>query len=224
MRIENVLGEPGVNLTPKISELAGANTQLLLKRLFDLSGSLILIVVLAPLFLLIAALIKLSSRGPVFYVQERLGQHQIPFRMYKFRTMVDGAERDQQRLWQSCSEGPFFKLKSDPRVLPLGNLLRRSSLDELPQLFNVLFGQMSLIGPRPVVQDEAIRLSQWNYLRRFSMKPGISGLWQVSGRSDTSAETRLDLDLHYVRRWSLWLDLQLAIKTIPTVLKGKGAV
>ncbi len=206
------------------SELSAAGAQLLLKQLMDWLGSLVLLILFAPIFIVIAVLIKLQSPGPVFYVHDRVGLNQEAFPLLKFRTMRVGTELEQERLSTKTGEGPFFgKIKDDPRVFPIGRFLRRSSLDELPQLINVLKAEMSLVGPRPLVLIEAKRFNQWNHLKRFSMKPGISGLWQVNGRSQTSARERLAYDLEYVMNWSLKLDLRILLETIPAVLTGRGA-
>ena len=154
------------------SELSAAGAQLLLKQLMDWLGCLVLLILFAPIFIVIAVLIKLQSPGPVFHVQDRVGLNQEPFRMLKFRTMRVGAELEEQRLFAKTGEGPFFKIKDDPRVFPIARFLRRSSLDELPQLINVLKAEMSLVGPRPLLLIEAKRFNQWNQLKRFSMKPG----------------------------------------------------
>lgn len=194
-----------------------------LKRVMDLAGALALLVVLSPLFLIVAVIIKLTSPGPVFFWQERLGLNQRPFRMLKFRTMIPGAERQEAAL-QHLQQGVFFKPKHDPRITPVGSVLRKYSIDELPQLINVLRGEMSLVGPRPLFAFEVDRFIEWKPLRRFCMKPGLTGMWQVSGRSTTSDADRVRYDLEYVERWSLLLDLALLLKTVPAVLQGKGAV
>ena len=198
-----------------------------IKRALDLSLSLILLILLAPLLLITAILIKLTSPGPVFFVQKRIGFNKRPFAIYKFRTMVVDAERKLQDI-EHLNElsGPVFKIKNDPRLTPIGKFLRKTSIDELPQFFNVLSGDMSLVGPRPLqVRDyELFTEAGEDWQRcRFSVLPGITCLWQVNGRSSLPFHQWMELDLQYVRSWSLWLDLQILAKTIPAVLRGSGA-
>lgn len=197
---------------------------LLLKRLVDFTGSLLLLTALSPLLLIVASLIKTTSPGPVFFVQERVGLNKRRFRLYKFRTMLVDAEKKQREL-EDLNEmsGPVFKIKNDPRITPLGKLLRKTSIDELPQLINVLKGNMSLVGPRPLpVRDyEGFELD-W-HRRRLSVRPGITCLWQVAGRNSIPFEKWMELDLQYIDQWSLWLDLKILLKTIPAVLKTAGA-
>ena len=197
---------------------------LLAKRLLDILGALILLSLLSPLFILIAIFIKKTSPGPVFFVQERLGLNKRLFRMYKFRSMVVDAPQQQKALEaRNEAAGPVFKIKNDPRVTPLGALLRRTSLDELPQLFNVLQGDMSLVGPRPLpVRDYSGFSEDW-HRRRFSVKPGLTCLWQIQGRSALSFEEWMQLDLQYIDYWSFWLDIKILLATIPAVLREKGA-
>ncbi len=197
-----------------------------LKRAFDVlvAGSLLLL--LSPVFALIALLIKiLSPGGPVFFVQTRVGYNRRHFDMVKFRSMVPDAERLQQEL-EALNEahGPVFKIKHDPRVTSIGRILRKTSLDELPQLFNVLRGDMSLVGPRPLPLRDVERFEENSLKRRFSVKPGITCLWQVSGRSATvSFEAWIEQDLAYIDHWSFTLDLKILAKTIPAVIRGTGA-
>jgi len=197
------------------------------KRVLDFSVSLILLVVLAPLLLLTAVLIKLTSPGPVFFVQKRIGFNKRPFVIYKFRTMVMDAEQKLRDIeYLNEVSGPVFKIKNDPRLTPIGKFLRKTSIDELPQLFNVLSGDMSLVGPRPLqLRDyELFTEAGEDWQRcRFSVLPGITCLWQVNGRSSLPFHRWMELDLQYVRSWSLWLDLQILAKTIPAVLRGSGA-
>lgn len=193
----------------------------LAKRAIDIAGSLVLIVLLAPLMLLIAALVRLTSRGPAIFVQRRIGFRCNELGMYKFRTMVANAEELQAEL---CGEAHFFKIENDPRITRLGAFLRRSSLDELPQLFNVLQGSMSLVGPRPLLVSDLDRMPMRAQMRRFSVRPGITGLWQVSGRSTTSDEERMRLDREYINNWSLALDFEILARTVGAVLSGRGAV
>lgn len=192
------------------------------KRLMDITGSLVLIVLLAPVMLLLILLIKLSSAGPAVFIQRRIGFRCNEFGMYKFRTMRTGAEELQAELAEK-SGGSFFKIHDDPRVTPVGRFLRRFSLDELPQLFNVLEGTMSLVGPRPLLVSDLERFPIRGQMRRFSVRPGMTGLWQVSGRSLTSEDERMRLDREYVNRWGLGLDLEILLKTIVVVVTGRGA-
>ena len=198
--------------------------QLVAKWWIDRCGSAMLLLVLAPILLIVAALIKLDSPGPVFFRQERVGLYKRRFRLIKFRTMVDGADRQQQVLEHlNEAAGPVFKIRDDPRITRLGKFLRRFSIDELPQLLNVLRGEMSLVGPRPLPVRDVERIAvQW-HKRRLSMKPGLTCLWQVNGRSNVSFDHWVHMDLEYIDRWSLGLDLKILLKTIPAVLKGAGA-
>jgi lipopolysaccharide/colanic/teichoic acid biosynthesis glycosyltransferase len=191
------------------------------KRAIDVLGSLLLLVLLGPLMLLIAALIRLTSAGPAIFVQRRIGFRCNEFGMYKFRSMVANADELRAEL---SGEEHFFKIEDDPRVTRLGAFLRRSSLDELPQLFNVLKGSMSLVGPRPLLLSDLDRLPIRAQMRRFSVRPGLTGLWQVSGRSATTDQERLRLDREYINEWSLRLDLVILLKTIGAVISGRGAV
>lgn len=195
------------------------------KRMIDITGAAVLLLIFSPLLLLVALLIKLTSPGPVLFVQERLGLNKQRFPMFKFRTMVSDAE-ERQKVLEAFNEagGPVFKMKSDPRVTPLGRWLRRTSLDELPQLFNVLRGEISLVGPRPLPVRDFERFNQFWFNRRFSVKPGITCIWQVSGRSETSFGRWIEQDLEYIDNWSLALDLKILLKTIPAVLRGTGAM
>ena len=196
----------------------------LAKRIFDFVGALLLLVLVSPLLLVVAVFMKLDSSGPIFFFQERIGYNKRRFRIYKFRTMVQGAEHLIDRLEEFNEvSGPVFKIKNDPRITSIGKFLRRSSIDELPQLLNVLKGDMSLVGPRPLpVRDYAGFNEDWQR-RRFSVRPGITCLWQVNGRSSITFEQWMKLDLQYMDEWSLWLDLKILARTIPAVLKGSGA-
>ncbi|NOY52986.1 MAG: sugar transferase [Deltaproteobacteria bacterium] len=197
--------------------------QLLVKRGFDVGASLILILLFAPLMIAVALLVKLTSPGPVFFKQERMGLNGRRFMMYKFRSMyVDAEERLTELEDQNEMTGPVFKISDDPRVTPVGRFIRKFSIDELPQLFNVFKGEMSLVGPRPPVYREVVEYQRWQR-RRLSMRPGITCIWQVSGRNDIDFEEWMELDLEYIDNWSFWLDLKLLFKTIPAVLAGKGA-
>ena len=190
----------------------------------DIVAAAALLTGLSPLLLALAALVKLTSRGPALYRWRVVGRHGHPFVSYKFRSMVANADAlKPQLLGQNEMTGPVFKLTLDPRVTPLGRWLRRYSLDELPQLWSVLVGDMSLVGPRPLpVRDYEGFNEDWQR-RRFSVKPGITCLWQVGGRSDIPFDQWMRLDLQYLDEWSLWLDLKILTRTVPAVLRGSGA-
>jgi len=197
---------------------------LMIKRLLDIAGSVLLLAILTPLFALVALLIKMTSTGPVFFCQERVGLNKRRFLIYKFRTMVADAEAKLADL-EKFNEvsGPVFKIKRDPRITPIGTWLRRASIDELPQLLNVLKGDMSLVGPRPLpVRDVRGFGEDWQR-RRFCVRPGITCLWQVQGRSSIGFDQWMKLDMQYLDEWSIWLDLKIMARTIPAVLKGSGA-
>jgi exopolysaccharide biosynthesis polyprenyl glycosylphosphotransferase len=197
--------------------------QLLLKRLMDFAISLVALIVLSPLFLMVALLIKLTSAGPVLFSQERVGMNKRRFKMYKFRSMVVDAEARKGELQaQNEMTGPVFKIKKDPRITKIGAIIRKVSIDELPQLFNVLKGEMSLVGPRPPLWSE-VDLYDWTDRRRLSIKPGITCLWQVSGRNNLTFEEWMKLDQEYIDNWSVWLDVKILLRTIPVVLFGYGA-
>ena len=193
------------------------------KRAIDFAGALALIVLLAPLMLLVVLMVTLTSRGPAVFVQRRIGFRCNEFGMYKFRTMIANAEQLEAELKEGAGSD-YFKLHDDPRITPAGRFLRRFSLDELPQLFNVLEGTMSLVGPRPLLVSDLERLPIRGQMRRFSVRPGITGLWQVSGRSATTDEQRMQLDRDYINNWSLWLDVKILARTLGAVLSGRGAV
>jgi exopolysaccharide biosynthesis polyprenyl glycosylphosphotransferase len=195
-----------------------------IKRCIDLLGALFGLILLKPLFLVVAILIKATSKGPVFFRQERYGLGKRIFRIYKFRTMVENAEAAQAALeHMNENSGPVFKIFKDPRITKIGGILRRTSIDELPQLFNVLVGEMSLVGPRPLNLRDVGRFSEAWLMRRFSVKPGLTCLWQISGRSNISFDRWIELDLHYIDHWSLEMDIKILARTIPVVLKGTGA-
>jgi exopolysaccharide biosynthesis polyprenyl glycosylphosphotransferase len=199
--------------------------KLLLKRALDLGLTLAVMPVVLPLMAVIAAAIKWDSPGPVLFKQVRVGQNKRRFLLYKFRTMVEGSERLQTEVEHlNEADGPIFKIANDPRVTRVGGLLRRTSLDELPQLFNVLRGEMSLVGPRPMSLRDVNLFDRGIQRRRFSVKPGITCLWQVSGRSNLPFAKWLELDLGYIEHWSLLLDLKILLRTVPAVLRGTGAV
>ncbi len=204
--------------TTKINE-----RQLLAKRVIDIVISGLIIVLLGPLLIILAILIKLTSPGPVFFKQQRLGFHGRKFTLYKFRTMRLGAHDALSKVNDVADmDTPEFRAKKTQWITPLGRIMRKFSLDELPQFINVFIGQMSLIGPRPTVPDEVEKYKAWQR-RRFSMKPGITCLWQVNGRNNIGFEDWMKLDLEYLDNWSLWLDLKIMVKTVPVVLFGIGA-
>jgi lipopolysaccharide/colanic/teichoic acid biosynthesis glycosyltransferase len=194
------------------------------KRAVDLVGSYILLVLFFPMLLLSAVLVKATSRGPIFYVQERVGKDGRPFKMLKLRSMVAGADRHRGQLQHLNvhNDGPIFKIPSDPRVTPIGRALRRLSVDELPQFVNVLLGHMSLVGPRPPLPEE-YRTYGPRERTRLLVKPGITCIWQVAGRSDVDFGTWVDLDLAYIEGWSLPMDVGLLLRTLPAIVTGRGA-
>jgi exopolysaccharide biosynthesis polyprenyl glycosylphosphotransferase len=193
------------------------------KALLDRSVGLVMLLMTLPLMLVIAVMVKLTSRGPVLFVQERGGLHGRPFRMLKFRTMRQGAEAERAALLAANEmDGPVFKIARDPRVTPLGRFLRRTSVDELPQLVNVVRGDMSLVGPRPLPVVETRELAGV-HRRRLSMRPGITCLWQISGRNELGFREWMALDLQYVDHWSLGLDLAILLRTLPALLSRRGA-
>ncbi len=220
-RVEFVPGQslPLFELKPPVFE--GAD--FVLKRAFDLVGSVLLLIVMSPLLLAIAVAIKLGSRGPVLYRSRRPGTGGKPFDCLKFRTMEDGADSRQDDLeHRNEAGGAIFKIRQDPRVTRVGALLRRFSLDELPQLLNVLRGEMSLVGPRPLPQRDYDLLDDW-HRKRYLVLPGMTGLWQVSGRSELDFDELVRLDFLYLERWSVFLDLTILLKTIPAVFRSRGA-
>ncbi|MEN8136572.1 MAG: sugar transferase [Thermodesulfobacteriota bacterium] len=208
--------------TLSFSSTPRQTTQLFVKELIDYLGSAFGLVLLSPLLLLIAALVKVSSPGPVIFTQERSGLNGRLFKLYKFRTMVRNAEELKDELAEvNEQDGPVFKIKQDPRITSLGRILRKTSLDELPQLFNILKGEMSLVGPRPPIPSEVEHYQAWQR-RRLSMKPGLTCIWQVSARNKVSFEEWMKLDLEYIDNWSLLLDLKLLFKTIRAVFFTSG--
>ena len=194
------------------------------KRILDILISGIALILSLPVSIIVAAAIKIFSPGPVFFVQQRVGLNKRHFRMYKFRTMVPGAENKQTEVeFLNESTGAVFKIKKDPRLTSIGKILRKLSIDELPQLFNVLKGDMSLVGPRPLPIRDYNGFSEDWHRRRFSVRPGITCLWQVNGRCALPFERWMELDMEYIDKWSLWLDLKILAKTFPSVLRGSGA-
>ena len=209
----------------------------LLKRVVDIVGSIIGILLLAPVMLMTALIIKVTSPGPVIFSQIRLGKKGIPFKFYKFRSMHvnmdDKIHREYiqnfinghlARINQGDTEQPFYKMKADPRITRIGRFIRKTSIDEIPQFFNVLKGDMSLVGPRPPLSYEAEKYQSWHLRRIVDMKPGITGLWQVEGRSFTEWDDSVRLDIRYIQNWSLIMDLKILFRTIGIVLRCRGAV
>ena len=197
--------------------------QLLVKRLIDATLSIIVLIMLFPLMAVVAVLIKLTSPGPVLFVQKRVGMNQRQFNLYKFRSMVaDAEERKFAIVHLNERDGPAFKIENDPRTTRIGRFLRKTSIDELPQLFNVLSGEMSLVGPRPPLPEEVQRYA-WLFRKRLSVKPGVTCIWQISGRNNVSFDRWMEMDHEYIENWSLWLDLKILLITIPTVLFSRGA-
>ncbi len=220
LAIDQLGGEPVLHLRAQAASAA----DLLIKQVVDYVGAALLLLLLAPLFAGVALTVALTSRGPILFTQRRAGLNGRPFVLYKFRSMQVGAEDRQQEL-ASHNEmrGPVFKVTADPRVTPVGRFLRRHSLDELPQLWNVLRGEMSLVGPRPLPLEEVARFAEDAHRRRLSVKPGLTCLWQISGRNDIADfEDWVRLDLDYIDQWSLWLDFKILLATIPVALLGRG--
>ncbi|NJM70245.1 MAG: sugar transferase [Scytonema sp. RU_4_4] len=202
-----------------------AGSDFWVKRSFDLCCSILLLLLLSPVYVVIAILIKLDSSGPVFFLQNRVGLHSKSFKIWKFRTMVTNAEKLQAKLEakNEIKDGVLFKMKDDPRITRVGKFLRRYSLDELPQLFNVLLGEMSLVGPRPLPTRDVEKFKTKHFIRQ-EVLPGITGLWQVSGRSDIdNFEDGVKLDITYIENWSVWLDMQILLKTVKVVFSKAGA-
>lgn len=199
--------------------------QSLAKRALDFSGALFLLIVLGIPLAIVAFMVRVTSPGPIFFHQMRSGLNGKPFRMYKFRSMVSNAEQKKHELAQfNEMSGPVFKVSNDPRVTPFGQFIRKYSIDELPQLYNVLRGEMSLVGPRPLPVHETLAFDDYAHRRRLSVKPGLTCLWQISGRSNlTDFSEWVRLDLEYIDNWNFWLDLKILLRTIPVVLAGAGA-
>lgn len=197
---------------------------IVVKRFLDIFLSLIGLIILSPIFLIISIIIKIDSKGPIFFIHGRIGKNGKPFGIYKFRTMVNNAEDliktftpEQKAEFERC-----YKLEKDPRVTKIGNFLRKTSLDELPQILNILKGELSIIGPRPIVQAELEKYGD-NKEKFLSVKPGLTGYWAANGRSDTSYEERIQMELYYVDNMSFWLDIKIFFKTIFAVIKKEGA-
>lgn len=194
-----------------------------IKRVFDVLAASLGLLILSPMLLVLALAVKFSSPGPIIYKSLRIGRDKKPFYMYKFRTMVINAEAMREQLKkQNNLDGELFKITNDPRMTPIGEFLRKYSLDEFPQLMNVIRGEMSLVGPRPYVPDESA-LFEEPYTLRFQVLPGVTGMWQVSGRSNLTFQQLSELDLYYTINWGLWQDATILLKTIPAVVFKKGA-
>jgi exopolysaccharide biosynthesis polyprenyl glycosylphosphotransferase len=218
-RMEDLSGLPMLDIAPT---LLSARTRIL-KRSFDIVSSGLILIVVSPLIAVIALTIKLTSSGPVFFRQERTGLNEQPFCMMKFRTMDTGAEARRHEFNDlNEADGPLFKVRDDPRVTRLGRFLRRTSLDEIPQLINVWRGDMSLVGPRPFVVSESLLIQGWAR-KRYETRPGMTGLWQVSGRSELSHLELCRLDYLYVASWSFWWDMHILWQTPAAIFRGRGA-
>jgi len=231
------VGEPFRNTRPDMKSgttLAGihflnystvrtSGWQFMVKRLIDIFVSILILIFTGPMLLFIMLLIKLTSRGPALFLQTRIGKNSRPFKLIKLRTMVADAEKLKPQLAElNEMDGPVFKIRHDPRVTTIGRFLRKFSIDEIPQLINVLKGEMSLVGPRPGLKEE-VEAYMWGHRKRLSVIPGITGLWQIMGRNNISFDEWMKLDIYYVEHWSLKLDLYIILKTIPVVLSTRGA-
>lgn len=240
VRFDTLLDGQNVEEEPEPAAVEGVplrrRVSLGVKRLIDIVGAIVLIVLASPIMLVTALAVKLSSPGPIIFRQSRMGLGGLPFNFYKFRSMrIDSNDRahreyvekliagQNEAINQGNGEKPVYKMRSDPRITPVGRIIRKTSIDELPQLWNVLKGEMSLVGPRPPVPYEVAKYQSWHMRRLQEMRPGITGLWQVEGRSRTTFDDMVRLDLRYVRNWSLWLDIRILFKTIFVVLTGDGA-
>ncbi|MBU1975846.1 MAG: exopolysaccharide biosynthesis polyprenyl glycosylphosphotransferase, partial [Nanoarchaeota archaeon] len=204
-----------------IKEEAGFQLYSLIKTIADRMFAAFLIIILSLFLIIFAGLIKLTSKGPVFYCHTRLGKNLNHFKLYKFRTMVPKASSIKVRLMKRNHSKYLFKMKNDPRITPVGKCLRRFCLDELPQLINILKGEMSFVGPRPHLPSELREFKGWKK-KRFTIKPGLTGLWQVSGRHDLNFDRSVSLDLYYIKNLSFILDIKILLKTIPAILFSKG--
>jgi len=236
---EKILKEETPDLYPFYPDetISSKKFQAILKRAIDIVGALIGLVIFSPIMLLIALAIKITSPGPIIFKQTRIGMKGVRFSFYKFRSMkANGDDRIHREYVENLIKGelkkinqgdenkPLYKLKDDPRITKVGKIIRKTSLDELPQLFNVLKGDMSLVGPRPPIPYEVEKYEPWHLRRILEVKPGITGLWQVEGRSKTSFNEMVRLDLKYALNWSLWLDLKILLKTIKAVIQPEGAL
>jgi len=225
VQIENIFTQP-LSFVSIRNNLLSKN-MLITKRIFDIVSSIILISLFLPIILITAILIKLTSKGPIFYVQERPGRFGRMIKIYKFRTMYLDADKKLEEILKNNEElreefRKYRKLKNDPRITPIGKILRKFSIDEIPQLFNVLKGDMSIVGPRPYQIEEIEYMGEYRDIV-LSVRPGLTGLWQISGRNDLSFSAKLKIETWYVLNWNLWLDLFIIIRTIPAVISGKGA-
>jgi exopolysaccharide biosynthesis polyprenyl glycosylphosphotransferase len=208
--------------TLALSSIPQKETELLIKGIMDFTGSIILMVLTFPIMVVTAAAISLTSPGPVLFRQTRSGLNGRKFTVYKFRSMVADAEQKKEEMkYLNEEDGPAFKIKDDPRLTPVGRFIRMTSIDELPQLFNVFSGEMSLVGPRPPIPEEVALYKPWQR-RRLSLKPGLTCIWQVTARNNTDFNTWMRLDLEYIDNWSIFLDLKLLLQTIPAVLSATG--
>lgn len=222
-QIDAVESDPRPFLDETAHLLSAPVWKLRTKRVLDIVGATVAILLFSPLFLLTSLAIAVTSPGPLLYVSERIGRHGVPFRFFKFRSMRMDAESwltDLQDVNEA--DGPIFKIREDPRVTPVGKVIRKLSLDELPQLFHVLSGKMSLVGPRPPIPSEVEEYGEWEF-QRLLAKPGLTCIWQVSGRSNVDFATWVEMDLDYIQNWSLGLELKLLAKTMPAVWSGRGA-
>jgi lipopolysaccharide/colanic/teichoic acid biosynthesis glycosyltransferase len=222
-RTDPVEADPRPYLDETANLLSAPVWQLRVKRALDIIGATIAILLFSPLFVITSLAVAITSPGPLLYVSERIGRHGVPFRFFKFRSMrmdADSWLTDLQDINEA--DGPIFKIREDPRITPIGKLMRKLSLDELPQLFHVLSGKMSLVGPRPPIPAEVEEYGDWEF-QRLLAKPGLTCIWQVSGRSDVDFATWVEMDLEYIQNWSLGLELKLLAKTMPAVLSGRGA-
>jgi exopolysaccharide biosynthesis polyprenyl glycosylphosphotransferase len=219
MDVDDLGGVPMIG----VKEISITGWRSFTKRAIDFTIALIGLIILSPLMFLIALAIKLDSPGPVLFRQIRVGKEGRHFVLHKFRSMREGAEEEQQKLTDlNEAEGPVFKIRHDPRCTRLGRFLRRTSLDEIPQLYNVLRGEMSLVGPRPPIPAEVEQYEEW-HKRRLEVSPGMTGLWQVSGRSELTFDEMVLLDIYYIENWSAALDTEIFLRTIPKVIFGNGA-
>jgi exopolysaccharide biosynthesis polyprenyl glycosylphosphotransferase len=219
VEVEDLDGAPMLSFTT----VPGDPLALLAKRAFDVAVSGAAVALLSPLLLAVSLAIVVDSPGPVLFRQRRVGRNGREFWLYKFRSMRADAEAHLARLRdQNEADGPVFKMRNDPRITRVGRFLRKTSIDELPQFWNVLRGDMSVVGPRPPIPSEVREYHRWQR-RRLSMRPGITCIWQISGRSDVKFDRWMELDLQYIDNWSFWDDLKIVFKTIPVVLIGKGA-
>lgn len=213
----------GIQLGLENKSTKGFSFYEIIKRLIDIIFSFVGILVLSPLLIIIAIIIKLTSKGPVFFSQKRVGKNGIEFDMYKLRSMVVNAEELKEKLEsQNEMSGPMFKMKDDPRVTKVGKFIRKTSIDELPQLWNVLKGDMSLVGPRPSLPKEVAQFDDWMH-KRLEVKPGLTCYWQVSGRNNIDFEEWMKLDIRYVKERNLWIDMKLIYKTVFVLFGDKNA-